>query len=44
MPHPFEDIFVGQILLSTIAGKEMSEGMQLILSGIFKTTLPAQIF
>ena len=41
--HPFQDVFVGQILLSTIAGKEMSERVQLVLLGILKSTLSAQV-
>ena len=37
--HPFKDILVGQVLLRAVAGKEMPEGVQLVLSGLSKVAL-----
>jgi len=39
MPHPFENVLVGHILLGTVTGKEMPEGMQLVLLRILKAAL-----
>ena len=42
MAHPFQNILVGQILLSTVARKEMPEGVEFVLLGVLEAALPAQ--
>jgi hypothetical protein len=40
--HPFQNVFVRQVLLGTITGKEVSEGMEFALPWVFKAALLAQ--
>ena len=35
MPHPFQGVFIGQVLLSTVTGEEVPERVQFVLTGIF---------
>ena len=44
MAHPFQGVLIGQVLLGTVAGKEVPKGMQLILVGIGKAAFLTETF
>ncbi len=42
--HPFQNVFVGQILLSTVTGEKMSESVKLVLLWILEANTEGIIY